>query len=74
MPSIFIFRRGEVISADLIAVQIAVRDEDFCVGVINTLDDGGNRIVQLCADQVAALAGENFKSRRPPWGAPSTSP
>ena len=43
-------------------MQIAVRDEDFCVGVINTLDDGGNGIVQLCADQVAALTGENFKS------------
>ena len=43
-------------------MQITVRDEDFCVGVINALDDGGNGIVQLCADQVAALTGENFKS------------
>lgn len=43
-------------------MQIAVRNEDHGVVVIDFLDDGRNRIIQLSRDHVPSLAGEDFQT------------
>ena len=42
-------------------VQVSVRYQDFGVSVRNFLDNGGNRIIQLCGDHMAALARQDFQ-------------
>ena len=44
------------------AVQVAVRDEDHGVVVIDFLDDSRNRIIQLPRDHVPSLTGEDFQT------------
>ena len=53
---------GKIISGDMGAVQVAVIDQDHYIRVTELLDDGGDRIVQLLGDHVAALAGHNLQT------------
>ena len=44
------------------AVQVAVRNENHGVVVVDFLDDGRNRIIQLPRDHVPPLSGEDFQT------------
>ena len=52
---------GEVEHGNMGPVEVAVRHQDFRVRIGNLLDNGGDGIIQLRGDQVAALAGEDFQ-------------
>ena len=45
----------------MFTVQIAIRDEDTRVVIVELLDDCGDGIVQLGSDQMAALAGNDLQ-------------
>ena len=52
---------GEVIGGNVLTVEVAVRDEDTGVIIVELLDDRGDGIVQLGGDQMAALAGNDLQ-------------
>ena len=53
---------GEVIGGNMGSVQVAIIDQDFYIRVVELLDNGGDRVVQLLGDHVAALAGHDFQA------------
>ena len=43
-------------------MEVAIYALDLCVILVHTLDQNRDGIIQLCADVMAAMAGNNFKS------------
>ena len=52
---------GQIIGCDLLTVDIAVRDEDFRVIIVNGGDNSGNGVVQFRGDNMTALAGNDLQ-------------